>query len=178
MGKTIEISLTSSSINKAIREVKRYQRELNKKMDEVAKKTAKYARDDAQEGYNSFYAAGAGNIDVEVQKRRHAYAVHASGRNARGADGEVHGNRVIFAEFGTGVFAGDGHPLADSFGAYPGSWSSTFGTGEFAENYKIGHGYWHYQGNVHFGYIGTRAMYNAGQRLSDHALRAIDEVFK
>ena len=178
MSKVIDISLNPSSVNKAIKEVKRFARELNKQLDEVAKKTAEYAAEDAQNGYNGFYASGVGHIDVEVQKRRHAYAVHAEGRHARGADGEIVGNRVIFAEFGAGIWAGEGHPLAGSFGAYPGSFSETYGTGEFAENYKLGHGYWHYQGNVHLGYIGTKAMYYAGQNLTKHAQRAIDEVLK
>ena len=185
MSYTIDIDLNPSSINKAIRALKKYERELKRDLKKVAQKTAEKARDDAQESYNDLLAVRCFQpIEVRVDERKNAFAVVASGPPAVDENETPHGNTVIMAEFGTGAYAGKGHPLSGDFGAYQASWSTNYGVyHQYAENLKKGKDYWiHRQGQArahkHYGFSGVNAMYNAGQKLQEFARDAVNEVFR
>jgi len=103
------------------------------------------------------------------------YKVRAYGQPIRDAeDHHVVGNTIVFEEFGSGLLAGS-HPLSTHFeGIYPGSWSeSAYGTHEYAST-----GRWHYEGTEYVYIAPTYAMYLAGQRGREIAMKELKEVLK
>ena len=169
MSKVIDISLNPSSINKAIKALNKYRRELNATCNKVVKETAEFAKDVAL-AYYSGYEGDDPNVRVEVtpysnNKGYHVIATAdpATITNAAGQT-EYVGNQIMFAEFGAGVLTEENNDLARRLNVTQGSFSSTVGTGEFSRK-----GYWHhgYDENgdpiVYYGIGGTNAMYNASQ---------------
>ena len=185
MNKVISIELNGKSINDAILFLDRYAKSIEKKADKACEELANIGRDTAEEYYAEvpFDEADDPHIKVKVDKEKKTYKIVATADAAVGADNEPHGNQIIFAEFGTGAFAGNGHPLAGDYGAEPASWSSTYGTGEYAGSREKKEGYWkqgvwHHNGKLHQGYSGTRAMYEAGQLMRQKLVEKMREAFK
>lgn len=185
MSKLLSIDLNRQSINDAIKFLEQYAKSIDKKADKACEELANIGRDRAEEYYADvpFDEADDPHIKVNVDKEKKTYKVVATADAALGADDEPHGNQIIFAEFGTGAFAGNGHPLAGDYGAEPASWSSTYGTGEYAESRASKGGYWkqgiwHHNGKTHQGYSGTRAMYEAGQLMRQKLVETMRKAFK
>ena len=164
------------TIDKAIKDLDKFAKELEPKMDKVCKEVAEIARAEAQKGFDR-YTGPDGNtvhVDPPVKLQGGGYQVLASG--AMIVDTETMapiGNEVVFEEFGSGTAAG-GHPLASEFGIYPGSWSeSEYGIGAFAE---LGH--WKYKRKKYNAIAGTFAMYFAGRKMRIEAKEIARKVFK
>lgn len=81
------------------------------------------------------------------------------------------GNGVLFQEYGTGV--GAVHPDRDKYGFTPGSWSKTYGTGQFAEK-----GYWYYKGRQWVGVPPSMAMYEARKTIIRNFAKTFEEALK
>lgn len=172
----LKIELSPNGIDDAINWLEEYAKLINKRMDFACKDLANLVKNEAQTGYNS---SSQNRVFVDVKKTGDGeYSVRAEGEPAIGSDGQVHGNTVIFAEFGVGVYAGNGHPLAAEYGAEPASWSSTYGTGQLAHTMMLGDPWWRYKGQLFYdGYEGTKAMYNASQTARQNVKKIFSEVF-
>ena len=173
------IEITVDGIDETARGFASVRKELNNKLNALCRTLIRNATKEARTKYNSFKLQEPTVIGVRSEKQENGWRSIATGEPAYGRDGEIYGTTVGFLEFGTGIFAGEGHPLAQEFGATPGSWSSTYGTGQFAENYAKGEPWWEHNGVIHIGgYTGTNAMYNAGQHMKESVPQVAEEVFK
>lgn len=177
MADAIEINVTG--IEETARGFATVRRELNKRLNAFCRTLIRNATKEARASYNSFKLLEPTTIGVHSEKMENGWRSIATGEPAYGKDGGIYGTTVAFLEFGTGIFAGADHPLAQEFGATPGSWSSTYGTGQFAENNAKGEPWWEHDGVIHIGgFVGTAAMYNAGQHMKESIPQVADEVFK
>jgi len=104
------------------------------------------------------------NVVVEPMKNKTGCRVVANGRE------------VAFAEFGTGVYAGNGYedPPA-GIDVTPGSWSQKFGKGHFVRGK---HEYWYTDDGVrHTGETPKMAMYFAEKEMRQNVKKIAEEVF-
>ena len=99
MAKTIRMTLNPQSIDKAIRELEAYNRDLPKKAEQIIQRLADYGVSVARVGFSNVYYDGVNDVQVEIEDK-----------------GELHkavvaqGQAVLFIEYGTGVHFADNHP--------------------------------------------------------------------
>lgn len=173
----IDIDLSEESIDRAIKELNKFAKDLEPKLDRACKEIAEIAQAEAQQKYDSYTGPDGNTVTVEPPAKLEGgggYQVLA--RGAMIVDTETFapiGNEVIFEEFGSGTAAG-GHPLASEFGVYPGSWSeSEYGTGAFATKKQ-----WKYKRKRYNMIAGTFAMYFAGRKMKVKSRSIVERVFK
>ena len=162
-----------TGLNEALREINGIANSLPSSAREIADKLGDIARDEAQSRY------GAWDVTVQnIPSRRGTYRVHnevrATGnKDLLAHDGAVIGSTILIAEYGAGDLA-DSHPWAAEMPvAYPGSYSETYGTREYADSYPRR---WHW-GGITFTYqVPTYAMYYGSQESENSALSVIKEV--
>ena len=160
--KKLVLELSPESCRDALDELKKYQREISPKLDEVCRRLAELG---AQEARMRFARAdhGNGGVTVTVEKIDNGYKIVASGHD------------VYFIEFGTGVNAGVGYGdsgvPATSVPVYPGSWSE-----QHAQEFSR-YGYWWWQGEKLQGTEAEMPMYYAGKAIRENEVRIAREVF-
>lgn len=160
--KTLVLELSPESCQDALDELKKYQREISPKLDEVCRRLAELG---AQEARMRFARGdhGNGGVTVTVEKIDNGYKIVASGHD------------VYFIEFGTGVNAGVGYGdsgvPATSVPVYPGSWSE-----QHAQEFSR-YGYWWWQGEKLQGTEAEMPMYYAGKAIRENEIRIAREVF-
>jgi len=149
-------------LDEAIEQLKMYAREVEANGEDLCEQLALIAMDEAQ----SRYDAVADDIVVEEPAPiKNGFKVSAYGTRVEARDGTT-GNSVTFAEFGAGTRAGDGHPWASEFQAFPGTWS-IHDARQWAR-----YGYWYYDGERYEAIAPSKAMYYA----SDLARRRTAEI--
>ena len=99
----INISLTPSSIDNAIAQIKQFQKEITSKLDIVCERLAILIKDEALIGFLNAEYDGVNNVEVAYTRTDKGYLVTASG------------NAVLFIEFGAGVY------YNGAGGSYPGN---------------------------------------------------------
>ena len=159
------MTLDPASIERAIRELRDYQRWVQRKTQELAQRLAQYGLQRVQVGYAAalYDEDGDKDVSVTVEKRGdNTYAVVASGSD------------VLFLEFGSGVVYGDGHPLNGEFGYGPGTYPG--------QTHVPEPGYWWYTGSdgqSHYsvGNAPSMVMYLTGMELEAEVGRIAREVF-
>lgn len=156
--RTIEISLSKTSIQKAINELERTKKRLMKKLKIVAERLA-------QEGARAAEAAYGSPVAVSVEEIEDGYAILASG------------DAVVFLEFGAGDATDSGHPYAkalapEGVAVVRGSWSR-----EHANQYAT-QGWWLFGGIRMTEVIPRRGLLMASQEMSQVADRICREVFE
>lgn len=90
---------------------------LQAKLDRIIERLAnEVAKPIAEQEYGN-------SVTVTTRKLKNGYEILAQGR------------AVCFLEFGTGAYADQTHPFANSvpFDVYPGSWSDTYGAGTWSQ---------------------------------------------
>lgn len=151
------------SIDMAIQKLEAYEKDLNRKAEELCERLA-----DMGAMYAEWYFSGvmyAGDIDYKVTVERvsaNTYRILASGET------------VLFMEFGAGVRHGYGHPLAGEFGMGP----TTYPGQKHAADPK---GWWFKQGEnkIHtYGNAPGMPMYNAAKDLRNEIQAIAQEVFR
>ena len=143
-----------TGLNEAIRELTEIVEAIPIGAKELPQRLGDIARDEAQARY------GAWDVTVENEP----FMSH---------DGEEIGSIILIAEFGAGDLA-DSHPWASEVPmVYPGSYSETYGTGEYAKD-RV----WHWQGITFVYQVPTYAMYYGSQKAEASAPSVIREVFK
>ena len=161
MSRTIHIDLMdSSSIDRAIHELRDYQRWLERKAGELAERLATLGAVQVSLGYARAVYTGGKDVDVTVEKRgENTYAIVASGAT------------VLILEFGAGVTYGYGHPQAGEFGYGP----TTYPGQTHAADPK---GWW-FQGGEHtYGNPPSMTMYRTAKELEQEVERIAKEVFR
>lgn len=166
--KTITIELSVESCKKALEELKKYEKYIKPKLDEVCKRLAQIGCDAANAHYAEASAdsASTGNGGIT------AFIAPLEGGN--GYKIVAQGEDVYFIEFGTGnssgMFYGDGLPVT-SVPVYPGSYSEQ-NAGMYAK-----WGYWFYKGEIMSSTPVYMPMYYAGKAIRENEKRIAQEVF-
>lgn len=169
MTKRITISLNTSSIDNAIRELQEYKKEIVHKSKLLEEKIAKRIRDKAQSGFNNSVASDTtdGNVmaqvQVSVQPGEHTIVI-ASGEDA------------VFVEFGAGVYHNtpvgtSPHPKGNELKLTIGSYGKGKGKRQSWGYYEDGKLY------ITHGAPATMPMYRALQETCDDISQIIREVF-
>lgn len=166
--RTITIELSPESCNKAIKELKEYQKRIKPKLDEVCRRLAEIGCAAANQRYAEANAesaeTGNGGVTAVVLPldSGNGYKIFAQGED------------VYFIEFGTGnsagMFYGEGLPVT-SVPVYPGSYSE-HNSGMYAK-----WGYWFYQGKIMSSTPVYMPMYYAGKAIRENEKRVVREVF-
>ncbi len=125
--KTISFALDTESINKAIKELERYKRELNRKTNLLREKIAERIAGEAQQDFNRAIVDDLvqgvpryAKVDVTIDKRGTVTAVIADGEDA------------VWVEFGAGVY----HNGAAGSSPHPSGAELGFTIGSFGKNGK------------------------------------------
>jgi len=167
------MSLSSDSIGKAIKELKKYRKSIDTKAAKLQQRIAENIEKDAQDGFNQafeLYTERSGgrravNVKVDHRTEDNIVIVFTSGEDA------------IWAEFGTGVhFNGDAgsskHPKGAEKEFYIGMYGKHQGSkdkwGFTGENGSV----WTY------GMPASLAMYNACEKIYNDYAKIVKEVFE
>lgn len=153
--KTLVLELSPASCDKALKELEKYKREIEPKLDEVCRRVAEIGALVA----NSRMVLSDGNTDVNitVEKMDGGYKLVMSGTD------------VYFVEFGTGSEVSSHYEV--SVPVFSGSWSM-----EHAQQYAK-HGWWWYGGEVMTGTPAYMPMYYAGKTMREEIPKIAKEVF-
>ena len=154
-----------ASIRRAAKEIEDLAKWIEKKSDELCRRLAELGRDVAVTAYADAGAEGNDDVDVEVERVGNAnYIIRAFG------------SQVYFVEFGAGVTAGENYDtsvILPPVDISPKSWSSTKGTGEFANSKE---GYWHYKGERYTQVVPRKGMYLAVKEIESRMREIAKEV--
>ena len=162
--------ISVKGFDEALRDITGIANNLKNNAKTFTQKLGDIARDEAQARYVPW--------DVTVENVPHSRGVGntvtATGnKDLLSHDGEIIGSTILLAEFGAGDLA-DSHPWASQVPqAYPGSYSETYGTHEYADN-RV----WHWQGITFVYQVPTYAMYYGAEKAEESAVSVIKEVFK
>jgi len=171
MTKVINMTLDPASIDKAIRELRSYQRWVRRKGNELAERLAEMGAVNVSIEYARAIYTGEKQVYVTVEKiADNKFAIVASGHT------------VLFLEFGAGVTYGEGHPLAAEMGYGPGTWPdkhySYNSNGQLVENWENDRGwYLPITGEHTYGNPPSMAMYMTARELEREVERIAKEVF-
>lgn len=163
MAKTIQIELNTKSINKAIKEVKRYQAWVSEKEKELRIQLAMLGATVASIQFSRAIYNGSNDISVRVDDTGSMAVIYAEGES------------VAFIEFGSGAKYGYGHPNAAEHGFGPGTWSDgDEGKGHW-DNPK---GWWYGDSEHTYGNPPSMSMYSAVKEMTENVTRIAQEVFR
>lgn len=159
--RTIPIELSVRGCERALKQLRQYEREIKPKLDEVCRRLAEIACKQAQDIFNDPDIAreGNGGVSVTVQKIDNGYAIVAEGHS------------VYFIEFGTGDAATSTHGYTVSVPVYPGSFSVNN-----AQKYAT-YGFWWYAKEKYTETPTYAPMYYAGKAIRENAGKIAQEVF-
>jgi len=157
--KKITIELNPTSINKAIKDIRKLNAEWDRKIDEVTRRLAEIGATKASLGFSRAVYTGDNDVSISVEPIENGYSIIASGE------------AVLFIEFGSGVTYGYGHPAPMNYG--PGTYP---GNGHWDDP----RGWWlpKNKGGTHtYGNPPSATMYQTGKELQQEILRIAREVF-
>lgn len=163
MSKTIHVDLSVGGINKAIRELERYQQELERKtaqlVDELVDGGAEMAK----------FAFGS-TATVDKVSEEGTGIIEAVGEN------------VYIMEFGAGMATMEDHPLKQNapVNVYRWSYSKEVGSGEgyYTAMMNSGNGYWHFGGQVYSAIPPRHGMLDARDYIINNLEAKARSVFK
>ena len=157
--KKITIEPNPTSINKAIKDIRKLNAEWDRKIDEVTRRLAEIGATKASLGFSRAVYTGDNDVSISVEPIENGYSIIASGE------------AVLFIEFGSGVTYGYGHPAPMNYG--PGTYP---GNGHWDDP----KGWWlpKDKGGLHtYGKLPSATMYQTGKELQQEILRIAREVF-
>lgn len=166
----IKCSLTENSIDDAIKQLKAYQKDLERKCKEICKRLADVGLQRATIDYQNVAYVGSKDVSIGVMETESGYVLTA------------YGSVVLILEFGAGKTFGYGHPQADDFGMGPGTHPDPHYrtvNGQLVANWENPKG-WYVPGmhNVRtLGNAPSMAMYHAKQDMRGEIERIAREVF-
>ena len=159
----IRVSLSPSSIDAAIKQLTDYQKDLDRKAQEICKRLADMGALYAEWNFSGVLYAGDIDYNITVDRKdENTYVIKADGKS------------VLFMEFGAGVKHGYGHPQAEEFGMGPGTYPNGKGHWNDPKGWWFGEkGHWtHTYGNAP-----GMPMYNAAKDLRKEIMTVVREVF-
>ena len=161
----IEVPLSTKGIEKLIQELEDYQRDIEKKANELVERLADDGMQIAQFYFDIAVYDGVNDVKVTWEKRGNASAAVIAA-----------GNAVLFIEFGAGYLMGYGHPEPMGYGpgTFPGKghWDNPNGW-YLPKAVKEATGIEHSMGNPP-----AAAMYNTVKELEERVAEIASEVFK
>lgn len=169
MGKhVIKMGLSTSDINRAIKELNEYKAWVKRKTDELAERLAMIGIKEASVRFNGAYVdSSVGNdTQLSVERTGNGYKVVASG------------TQTWFIEFGTGVYYNGAEPYPSPPGRPEGvSKIGEYGKGRGKRN---SWGYTDEDGEVHIthGMPAAMPMYHASEEMRMSILQVAREVFR
>lgn len=162
MAKTIEVELSTSSINQAIKELRQYSAWVLKKEEELRSRLAMMGATVASIQFSRAIYNGSNDVSVRVDDTGSVAVIYAEGES------------VAFIEFGSGISYGYGHPQAGEFGFGPGTWSD----GDEGKGHWDNPKGWYYASGQHsYGNPPAMAMYTAVKEITENVTRIAREVF-
>lgn len=154
--------LSQKNLTKAIREIREYQKWVEKKETELRVRLASLGATVASIQFSRAVYSGTKDVTVRVDDTGSVAVIYAEGES------------VAFIEFGTGIKHGYGHPQADEFGVGPGTWSE----GENGEGHWDNPGGWYFAHGQHtYGNPPAMAMWSAVQAMTEQLTQIAREVF-
>lgn len=117
--KTITIELSKESCDKALKELQKYQKTVQAKLEEICKRVAEFGQIRAEIYFSQALYDGIPDTRLSVDKIDNGYALKASGTT------------VLFLEFGTGVHYPDDHPKAGELGIKHGTYGKGLGQNDY-----------------------------------------------
>ena len=165
MSRTINVTLSVSSFDKAIREIRAYKEWVERKAKELARRLADEGAWLASikfEATETFYD-GIADCNVTVEQRgENTFAIVASGET------------VLILEFGAGIRHGGGHPMAAEMGYGPGTYPG--------QTHALDPGFWYFTSGgksrqYSEGNMPSMAMYTTAKDLRDSLERIAKEIF-
>ena len=161
MPRKIEVSLSESGIQTLQRELDDYEKWLEEKTGELAKRLADLGAVKASLGFARAIYNGKEDHDITVEPQgENCYVVKAVGRT------------VLFVEFGAGIKYGYGHPELHGMG--PGTYPPTDPDNPHWDDPD---GWWYAHNQHTFGNPPNAPMYNAVKELEQELARVVKEVF-
>lgn len=139
--------LDDASIDIAIREIEKHEKAIAGQKDEFLNRLAAVGAETARLAYSSGASDGNKFYRVKVRKLKKSYVVTATGKD------------LYFLEYGAGATAGQGYDtsvMPAKTDITPASWSSTKGTGEYANSKG---GFWHYKKKRYYYVVPRKGMY-------------------
>lgn len=154
--------LSQKNLTKAIREIREYQKWVEKKETELRVRLASLGATVASIQFSRAVYSGTKDVTVRVDDTGSVAVIYAEGES------------VAFIEFGTGIKHGYGHPQADEFGVGPGTWSE----GENGKGHWDNPGGWYFAHGQHtYGNPPAMAMWSAVQAMTEQLTQIAREVF-
>lgn len=171
--RTIAMSLSTTSITSALKELRRIERDVSKKMDTMCKRLAEIGATRVSMEYARAWYVGPKDISVSVEEADGGYKIVASGQ------------AVAFVEFGAGAKYGGAYPVVDGLDpalTAAGSWSSdpSVGKGHWDDpnGWRLPRGSVPLSGESRsWGNPPAMGMYYAGQDIRQNVERIAREVF-
>lgn len=151
--------LDSESVRGALTELKRYQSDVDRKMQRVCEKLAHIGQATASVGFSNAIYDGTNDVSVVAEPFGNGWRVHASGQ------------ATLFIEFGSGTI-GYGHPQPQEYG--PGTWSDG---ANGKHHWQDPNGWYYAHGKKSWGNPPAMAMYRAEQDIKREIERVVSEVF-
>lgn len=139
--------LDEESIENAIRYIEKREKEIKEDTQDLLNRLAEIGAETARLGYSRGESEGNKYFNVRVRKLKRSVVVTATGKD------------LYFLEYGAGATAGQGYDtsvLPPKTDITPASWSSTKGTGEYANSKD---GYWHYKKKRYYQIVPSKGMY-------------------
>lgn len=156
--KRITIELSPSSCQKAIEELKQYEREIRPKLDEVCRRLAEIGREEVVSIVDGIRLSDGNSVErVDVAKIDNGYKLVMEGKD------------VYFIEFGTGD--GVSAHYDTSVPVAWGSWSAEHSQMLFK------YGFWYYDKVRYTGTPAYMPMYYAEKKMREEMPRVVKEVF-
>lgn len=159
MAKTIQVELTTKSINSAIKELRQYRQWVEMKERELRLRLAQLGATVASIQFSRAIYNGTNDVSVRVDDTGGVAVIYAEGES------------VAFIEFGSGAKYGYGHPQAGEFGVGPGTYPD--GKGHWDDP----NGWWYGHGQHSYGNPPAMAMYGAVQAITEQVTKIAKEVF-
>ena len=156
--KTITLELSKESCTAALKELKKFEKDIKPKLNEVCKRLAKIGVDEAK----AHLVLADGNDDAVIGEPvpiDNGYKIVMSGTD------------VYFVEFGTGDSAATHSYYTPLVNVYPGSYSE-----QHAQKYSE-YGFWWYGGQRYTETPAYMPMYYAGKKMREELPRIVHEVF-
>ena len=156
----ITVELSTKSIGKAVKELKKYQKWVTTKETELRQRLAMRGATVASIQFSRAIYSGSNDVTVRVDNTGSVAVIYAEGE------------AVAFIEFGAGATYGYGHPQAGEFGVGPGTYPD--GKGHW-DNPK---GWWFGSGQHTYGNPPAMAMWSAVQEIAENVTEIAKEVFR
>ena len=156
MSRTIHLDLEPNSITAALKQLRAYQRDLEKIKKRILQRIVTEAIEVAQATYGA--SVSVTSVDIGEGMR---YEIVASGK------------AVCFLEFGAGIRTDSGHPFSTKvpFEVSSGSWSREH-SGQF-----VAKGYWVFGGRKYEYVSPKKGMWEAYKFIRENVLRIAQEEF-